>query len=147
MYDILNKMESCIICTESTPAGLKKNDLCPCKYFVHNACWIDYVHSTPRVRCLMCRKNVNSNQLSPISQSPNTYYNITSYQQQPYQEFSDIILQRQQPIPNEPSVSITVIPSNRTQNPDHIPFKNKLIAAVFGVSIIVGVIVILILLP
>lgn len=139
-------MEPCVICTESTPTGLKQNDLCPCKYFVHKACWIDYVHSTPRVRCLMCRKNVNLKPLQSTSHPSHTYYNTTSYHQQPYQEFSDIVSHRQQSIPSEPSVSIIVMPSDRAQNTDSIPLKTRLLSAAFGVSIIIGIMIVLILL-
>ena len=49
---------SCIICQESGPEPLHENYNCSCKYKRHDSCWIDYVHSTTKVKCLLCRKDI-----------------------------------------------------------------------------------------
>lgn len=49
---------SCIICHETGDEPLHENISCSCKYTRHNSCWIDYVHSTSKVKCLLCRKDI-----------------------------------------------------------------------------------------
>jgi hypothetical protein len=49
---------SCIICHETGEEPLHENLSCSCKYTRHNSCWIDYVHSTSKVKCLLCRKDI-----------------------------------------------------------------------------------------
>lgn len=144
-------MESCIICTDSTPEGLKKNDLCPCKYYVHSACWVDYVHSTPRVRCLMCRKNVNS-QLKPSapSQIGITRYQIQPHEEISYQEIRNTVSQSHTSVPGESTIHVIVMTSdrvsNRNETSDAVIWKNNLSAIIVGMILIVGMIVTLILL-
>jgi hypothetical protein len=48
----------CIICRETGPEPLLDNSICECKYKVHSSCWIDYVHTTTTVKCLLCRKEI-----------------------------------------------------------------------------------------
>jgi hypothetical protein len=48
----------CIICREIGPEPLLDNSICECKYKVHSSCWIDYVHTTTTVKCLLCRKEI-----------------------------------------------------------------------------------------
>ena len=151
-------MESCIICTESTPEGLKKNDLCPCNYHIHSKCWIDYVHSTPKVRCLMCRKDVTSKPQpsAPPLAPPNAYYNISTYQLQPYQgisyqEFRNTTSQSYTSDPNQPPIRVIIIPpdnstGHRLHINDVIVWKNKITSIIIGVLVIVAVIVCLIIL-
>jgi hypothetical protein len=149
-------MESCIICTETTKEGLKKNDLCPCNYHIHNKCWIDYVHSTPRVRCLMCRKDVTAKPSAPPMPSPNAYYNISTYQLQPYSNISydelrGTISQSHSSASNQPPIRVIIIPPDnitgeRPHTNDVIFWKNKISSVIIGVVIMVGIIVLLVLL-
>ena len=48
----------CLICKDNGSEPLQDNFSCACKYKRHNSCWIDYVHSTKTVKCLICRKPV-----------------------------------------------------------------------------------------
>lgn len=152
-------MESCIICTESAPEGLKKNDLCLCNYHIHTKCWIDYVHSTPRVRCLMCRKDVTAKPPQPSAPPfppPNAYYNISTYQLQPYQgisyqEFRNTISQSHSSIPNHLPIRVIIIPPDNStgQRPhinDVIFWKNKITSIIIVVLVIVAIIILMILL-
>lgn len=152
-------MESCIICTETTPDGLKKNDLCPCNYHIHNKCWIKYVNSTPRVRCLMCRKDVTTKPPQPSAPPmppPNAYYSISTYQLQPYssisyQEIRGTISQSHTSIPDQPPIRVIImpqdgIPGERSHTNSNIVWKNTLLSVIIGVIIMVGIIVLLILL-
>lgn len=59
-------MDTCQICLDSGTEPLQDIKLCQCKYKCHNSCWIDYVHSQPRLKCLMCRKPI---QTPPITKS------------------------------------------------------------------------------
>ncbi len=54
----------CIICRESGNETLFDNYSCECKYKRHNSCWIDYVHSTDKVKCLLCRQEIKANKVS-----------------------------------------------------------------------------------
>ena len=60
------KME-CIICKDIGSEPLQDNFSCACKYKRHNSCWIDYVHSTQTVKCLICRQSIK-----PVT-SPKTH--------------------------------------------------------------------------
>lgn len=40
----------CIICKGVGVEPLSDNTNCSCKYKRHNSCWIDYVHSTDKVK-------------------------------------------------------------------------------------------------
>lgn len=130
-------MEPCIICTESTKDGLKLNDLCPCKYYIHTSCWIKYINSTTYVKCLICRKEVSL--CKPI--------NIISYNLQPnqeisYEEFRNII---------ENQTIQVIIPPNRiietrsSQYLNTINLKNKIIACILIIIIISSILLLIIL--
>lgn len=54
-----NTME-CIICKGSGAEPLYDNTICTCKYKRHNSCWVEYVHSTTKVKCLLCRKELKN---------------------------------------------------------------------------------------
>ena len=144
-------MEPCIICTELTPEGLKKNALCPCKYYIHTKCWAEYERSTPRVRCLMCRKNINSTpkpSAPPVSQA---YYNISTYQLQPtYQDVRSTVSQTYSSVPGEPPIRVIVVTSDTNTNErdqvNDVVWKNKITSIIIGVLVIVAILVLLILL-
>jgi hypothetical protein len=57
----------CIICRETGPESLIDNTICECKYKIHNSCWIEYVHTTTTVRCLLCRKEIQQRAPHPTS--------------------------------------------------------------------------------
>jgi hypothetical protein len=46
----------CIICQDTGTEELQDNDICSCKYKVHNSCLTDYTRHVSIVTCLMCRK-------------------------------------------------------------------------------------------
>jgi hypothetical protein len=46
----------CIICQDTGTEELQDNDICACKYKVHNSCLTDYTRHVSIVTCLMCRK-------------------------------------------------------------------------------------------
>lgn len=50
----------CIICKERGREPLIDNTKCSCKYKIHISCWIDYVHSTQKVKCILCRQEIPS---------------------------------------------------------------------------------------
>lgn len=50
----------CIICKDTGSEPLQDNFSCACKYKRHNSCWIDYVHSTKTVKCLICREPIKA---------------------------------------------------------------------------------------
>jgi len=144
-------MEPCIICTELTPEGLKKNALCPCKYYIHTKCWAEYERSTPRVRCLMCRKNINSTPKPSAPPASHAYYHISTYQLQPtYQEVRSTVSQTYSSVPGEPPIRVIVMPPDATTNEriqinDVVFWKNKITSIIVGVLVIVAVLVLLIL--
>lgn len=78
----------CIICKDLGLELLQDNTACRCKYKRHNSCWIDYVHSTKKVKCLICRKEITSN--TNLSLIPQNIVPYTSYEELSYQEFNDI---------------------------------------------------------
>jgi len=147
-------MDPCIICTESTPEGLKKNNLCPCKYYIHNACWVDYVHSTQKVRCLMCRKYVNFQPKPSAPPAPSqintTMHNIQPYEGISYQEFYTTVSHSQISVPGEQPIRVIVTTSdganNRNETSDKVFCKNKLSAIIIGMVLIVGIMIMLMLL-
>jgi hypothetical protein len=59
-------MDTCQICLDSGLEPIYEIKLCKCRYKCHNSCWVDYVHSQPRVRCLICRKPI---QTPPVTKS------------------------------------------------------------------------------
>jgi len=98
----------CIICQDSGSEPLQDNTACSCKYKRHSSCWIDYVHSTPHIKCLMCRKDLTvkptpktkSSLTRPLRQNQTTAPyapELTpppdSWRQITYQEFVDTINQ------------------------------------------------------
>ena len=96
----------CIICQDSGSEPLQDNTACSCKYKRHSSCWIDYVHSTTNVKCLMCRKDLSVKSVPKTKSSltrPLRQNQITapytpqppseSWRQITYQEFVDTINQ------------------------------------------------------
>jgi hypothetical protein len=155
-------MEPCIICTESSKDGLKLNSLCACKYYIHDKCWTQYMRSTPRVRCLMCRKDVNSKTqplLSSSTAQSRAYYSISTYQLQPsapevisYQELRSTISQSHSSVPGEQPIRVIVMTEDTRSNLEGsttsstLIWKNSITTIIVGVILIVSIIVLLILL-
>ena len=97
----------CIICQDSGAEPLQDNTACSCKYKRHTSCWIDYVHSSTNLKCLMCRKDLSVKQTpktkssltTPLRQATSIPYSPQlspveeTGQQITYQEFVDIVAQ------------------------------------------------------
>jgi hypothetical protein len=97
---------NCIICQDLGSEPLQDITSCTCKYKCHNSCWIDYVHSTTKVKCLLCRKDLSIKKtpktnsalrtehitISPYSSNLNTIPE-ESDTQITYQEFVNILSQ------------------------------------------------------
>lgn len=62
----------CIICQDSGAEPLQNNKLCSCNYKRHSSCWINYINSTSTVKCLMCRKDLTTKQITKIKSSITT---------------------------------------------------------------------------
>ena len=155
---VTSKME-CIICQDSGTEPLQDNTACSCKYKRHTSCWIDYVHSTTNLKCLMCRKDL-SVKATPKSKSPPTVPvrlppsipyspqrtpDEETGQQITYQEFIDTVAQSNS---YQHTRNIEVQPSIRVQQPQQqvvqkpiSKFKKCLKIALCLVIIIVIVIV------
>jgi hypothetical protein len=106
----------------------------------------------------MCRKDVTAkpHPSAPPLAPPNAYYNISTYQLQPYssisyEEMRGTISQSHSSVPNQLPIRVIIIPSDnvtgeRPHINDIIFWKNKLSSVIIGVVIMVGIIVLLILL-
>jgi hypothetical protein len=153
---------SCIICQESGPEPLHENTNCSCKYKRHNSCWIDYVHSTTKVKCLLCRKEIVAppktqstlnkprTPVQPISDTlPYSQPLLPSGQRITYQEFCEIVNSHNNSYQNA-DINITITPSNpirsqpvRTQQPN-TSSMNKFLKIVLGLAIVVAIVVVLV---
>ena len=95
----------CIICQDRGVEPLKDNTSCNCKFKYHSSCWIDYVHSTIKTKCPICRSEFIKIKKNIESTVDNRQIPIMPYTVQPsappnndgvhvsYQEFQDIITQ------------------------------------------------------
>lgn len=95
----------CIICRELGNEPLIENTICDCKYKRHNSCWIDYVHSTSTVKCILCRKEIKK--ASPRPTAPQSIPIITIHSSPNLQALSTPILQ---------TAPLNLEPTNPAQN-------------------------------
>ena len=150
----------CIICQDSGTEPLQDNTACSCKYKRHTSCWIDYVHSTTNLKCIMCRKDLSikptpkskSSPTIPVRLPPSIPYSPQRTQvpeeigqQITYQEFIDTVTQSNS---YQHTTNIEVHPSIRIQQQQQqvvqkpiSKFKKLLKIALCLVIIIVIVIV------
>jgi len=62
----------CIICRDLGKEPIIDNTSCACKYKRHISCWINYIHSTPVLKCPICRKELQTKKptiATPLRQS------------------------------------------------------------------------------
>lgn len=143
---------SCIICQESGPEPLHENINCSCKYKRHNSCWIDYVHSTSKVKCLLCRKDIvappktNSalnKTLNPVQSisdtSPYSQSLLPPGQRISYEEFCEIVNSHNNSYQNSDSV-ITITQPIQPK----IQKSNKLLKIVLGLAIVAAIVTVLV---
>lgn len=148
---------SCIICQDTGSEPLQDNTHCNCKYKIHNSCWNDYVNSTDKVKCLLCRKEIlikpvietiHTPLIQPIIETIRTVviqpsappYTSpeTQGQQITYQEFVEVI--RQYESPN------TVITIQPIQQVNYQPNSKKIIKIIIGLGLLFVILLIFILL-
>jgi hypothetical protein len=147
---------SCIICQDTCSEPLQDNTHCSCKYKIHNSCLNDYVNSTDKVKCLLCRKEIlikpvietihtpliqpaiETIQTPIIQPSAPPYASPESQGQQiTYQEFVEIISQY------ETSNIITIQP---TQQVNSQPNSKKIIKIIIGLGLLFVILLIFVLL-
>lgn len=147
---------SCIICQDSGSEPLQDNISCNCKYKRHNSCWIDYVHSTNKVKCLMCRKEIvakatpktKSSLTTPLRQQTSIPYTpelapITEGQQISHQEFWDIVRQNSN---TYQEIVTTPSSTDRPQQQQAVSKSQKLLKIALCLAIIVAIVVVVVIL-
>lgn len=146
----------CIICQDSGSEPLQENTSCTCKYKRHISCWIDYVHSRPKVICPLCRKDLT------VKPTPKTKSNIHTPLRQPlpvqttpytpqlrtipeengrqitYQEFCEIVHQNNQQL--QQNVVIQVNNTTQVTTNNNQEKGKKLMKVVFMLCILAVVI-------
>jgi|LakMenEpi03Aug12_release.lakeMendotaPanAssembly.Ray.scaffolds.fasta_scaffold514640_2 hypothetical protein len=146
----------CIICQDTGSEPLQENTSCTCKYKRHISCWIDYVHSRPKVICPLCRKDlaVKSTpktkstihtplrQAAPVQTTPYTPQLRTipeeNGRQITYQEFCEIVHQNNQQV--QQNVVIQVNSTTQVTTNNNQTKANKLMKVVLGLCILAAVI-------
>lgn len=110
----------CIICQDAGPEPLHDSKLCTCKYKIHSHCWIEYLNSTNKVKCVCCRTEFTS---VPLADALNLYSkqqatslnkNIVS---DSYQALRDTPLPR----PTAPPLQSVPRPVPRPPQPQSVP--------------------------
>jgi hypothetical protein len=143
---------SCIICQESGPEPLRENCNCSCKYKRHDSCWIDYVHSTAKVKCLLCRKEIvappktrssMNKTVNPIQvtseTAPYSQSLLPAGQRISYEEFCEIIHSHNNSYQNAPST-----PHQQPQQQEKKKTLNTFTKVVLGLCIIAVIVLIVV---
>ena len=151
----------CIICQDSGTEPLQDNTACSCKYKRHTTCWIDYVHSTTNLKCIMCRKDLSvkptpkskSPTIAPVTipYSPQRTPDEETGQQITYQEFIDTVTQSNsyqhtRNIEVHPSIRIQQQPQQQQQQVVQKPISKfkKCLKIVLCLVIIIVIVVVFI---
>lgn len=141
----------CIICQDSGSEPLQDNTSCDCKYKRHPSCWIDYVHSTSHIKCLICRKDLSVNPIPKTNSSLTTplrqHFVTAPYTPHPpseswreitYQEFVDTVNQSNS---YQQNTMIEVPPRVEQTRPNSISKSQKLLKIVLCLSIIIVIVI------
>jgi hypothetical protein len=150
---------NCIICQDSGSEPLQDNTLCSCKYKRHSSCWIDYVHSTPHIKCLICRKDLSVKPVPKTKSSLTTplrqHFVTAPYTSQPpsdswrqitYQEFVDTINQNTTYQQNA-IIDVVITPPVHQQHqvqPTVISKSQKILKIALCLGILIAIVVILV---
>ncbi len=132
----------CIICKDNGVEILNDNIHCKCKYKYHSSCWIDYVHSTNKIICLLCRKDLTVKQAvkSTSSQTPYTSQvrtiSVETNQPSIYQEYVDTNYNR---------LYNTEVNQSNTRYPSSQPKYKKIIKIICVLGILITIIVLIML--
>lgn len=142
-------MDICQICKDTSDEPLHDIILCQCKYKCHNSCWIDYVHSQKKLKCLMCRNIITSNNLKSKN---NNYDPVIVRPSAPilqpsiYNQNQDILTYYQRFNDNDNNYNqrndVRIIVKRSTQ--ENIVLKNKIKKILEALCIITVIIIIII---